>query len=72
MDMTCFFFGMFGTNNDINVLDSNPALQGYLENHMHNLRFEVNVNSYKGYYLLMDSIYPRWAMFVQTIHGAKE
>ena len=63
---------MSGTNNDINVLDSNPVLHNYLENQVHDLQFEVDDNSHRGYYLLTDSIYPLWAIFVQTLHGAQE
>ena len=63
---------MSGTNNDIDVLDSSPVLHNYLENQVHDLQFEVNGNSHRGYYLLTDSIYPPWAIFVQTLHGAQE
>ena len=63
---------MSGTNNDINVLDSSPLLHNYLENQVHDLQFEVNGNSHRGYYLLTNSIYPQWAIFVQTIHRAQK
>jgi len=66
------FFGMFGTKNYINVIDSNPILHDYPQNQVHGLNFQVNSNSYRGYYLLADSIYPLWVIFVQTLHGVEE
>jgi hypothetical protein len=61
------FFGMSGTNNDINVLDNSPVLHDYLSSEAKDLSFNVNGQHYPGYYLLTDSIYPKWNIFVQTI-----
>jgi len=66
------FFGISGTNNDLNVLDSSSVLHDYLANQAHDFSFEVNGHQYKGYYLLPDSIYLPWSIFVQTIHKPEE
>jgi len=63
---------MFGTNNDINVLDSSPVLHDYLTNQAHDLNFELNGHYYRGYYLLINLIYLPWSICVQTLHGTKE
>ena len=62
------FFGLPGSNNDINVLDRSPLVQHMLEGEGRDLQFEVNGKFYDRYYLLADGIYPIWSCFVQTIH----
>ena len=57
-----------GGNNDINVLDRSPLIANFLEGHNQDMSFEVNGHRYPYYYLLADGIYPKWTIFVQTIH----
>jgi hypothetical protein len=61
------FFYMPRTNNDINVLDNSLVLHDYLLSEAKDVSFNVNGQHYPGYYLLTDSIYPIWNIFVQTI-----
>ena len=42
-----------------------------MENHVQNMRFEVNGHKYSHYYLLPNGIYPKWAVFVQIIYDPR-
>ena len=62
------FFGLLGSNNNINVLDRSPLVHNMLISEATNMAFMVNGCEYNCYYLLADGIYPQWSCFVQTIH----
>lgn len=62
------FFGLAGGNNDLNVLDRSPLLNEWLRNEGTKCRFMVNGTEYNRAYLLVDSIYPEWSMFISTVH----
>lgn len=68
-------FGMSRSNNDINVLDSSSIMNDYLAGESKDMTFKVN-NKYLQRllfeYLLTDSIYPPWSIFVQTIHQPQD
>ena len=62
------FFGIPGSNNDVNVLDQSPLIHNMLTSETSDMTFEVNGQEYKRYYLLADGIYPPRSCFVQSIH----
>ncbi|XP_074288124.1 uncharacterized protein LOC141613289 [Silene latifolia] len=62
------YFGVAGSNNDINVLDRSPVFNQFLEGQNPYVQFSVNGTSYNMGYYLADGIYPEWPVFVKTIH----
>ncbi|XP_062535428.1 uncharacterized protein LOC134204668, partial [Armigeres subalbatus] len=61
------FFGMPGSNNDINVMDRSPLFSNYYNGKTPPVQFEVNDRTYNTGYYLADGIYPPLATLVQTI-----
>nr|XP_017217028.1 PREDICTED: putative nuclease HARBI1 [Daucus carota subsp. sativus] len=61
------FFGVAGSNNDINVLDRSPIFDEVLEGRAPEVNYNVNGNDYNMGYYLTDGIYPECATFVKTI-----
>ena len=61
------FFGVAGSNNDINVLNQSPLFTEVLRGEAPKVRYSVNGNKYNMGYYLVDGIYPEWAIFVKTI-----
>jgi hypothetical protein len=62
------FFGVAGSNNDINVLNRSPLFTEVVQGRAPEVHFMVNDNEYNMGYYLADGIYPEWATFVKTIH----
>lgn len=61
------FFGMPGSNNDINVLDRSSLFEDFVRGTAPRASFTVNNREYGVTYLLADGIYPNWSTFVKTI-----
>jgi hypothetical protein len=61
------FFGVAGSNNDINVLNQSPLFTDVLKGRAAPVEFTVNGRQYDMGYYLVDGIYPEWAAFVKTI-----
>ena len=62
------FFGLPGSNNDLNVLDRSPLIHNMLTSAARDHHFMINGKEYDRFYLLSDGIYPEWSCFVQSIH----
>lgn len=58
------FFGMAGSNNDINVLNRSDLFDDMCEGRVPTMEYVVNGNTYNHGYYLTDGIYPRWAAFI--------
>jgi hypothetical protein len=61
------FFGVAGSNNDINVLNQAPLFFDALKGEVPQVHFSVNGNEYITGYYLADGIYPKWVTFMKTI-----
>ncbi|KAM0891904.1 hypothetical protein ACQ4PT_026080 [Festuca glaucescens] len=61
------YFGVAGSNNDINVLNQSPLFISTLKGEAPRVQFNVNGRQYNTSYYLADGIYPEWATFVKTI-----
>jgi hypothetical protein len=61
------FFGVAGSNNDLNVLNQSPLFFDALKGEAPQVQFSVNGNEYTTGYYLADGIYLEWAAFMKTI-----
>ena len=62
------FFGLPGSNNDINVLESSHLFTNLAADTAPPANYVINGKSYDMGYYLADGIYPKWATLVQSIH----
>ena len=62
------YFGMPGTNNDINVLESSHLFSNLAQGIAPPAHYVIQGKEYDMGYYLADSIYPKWSTIVQTIH----
>lgn len=65
------FFGLSGSNDDLNVFDRSHWIHNMLTSKIHDISFSMNKSSYHRYYLLTDGIYSEWTCFIQNIHILK-
>nr|XP_015638597.1 uncharacterized protein LOC107280959 [Oryza sativa Japonica Group]AAV43824.1 hypothetical protein [Oryza sativa Japonica Group]AAV44104.1 hypothetical protein [Oryza sativa Japonica Group] len=61
------FFGVAGSNNDINVLNQSPLFLDTVRGEAPRVHYYVNGEEYNHGYYLDDGIYPEWAVFQKTI-----
>ncbi|KAI5328310.1 hypothetical protein L3X38_027707 [Prunus dulcis] len=61
------FFGVAGSQNDLNVLGQSPVFNDVLRGEVPNITYEINNTIYQNGYYIADGIYPRWTTFVKTI-----
>ncbi|XP_071687620.1 uncharacterized protein [Rutidosis leptorrhynchoides] len=59
------YFGVAGSNNDINVLNSSNLFNSMLNEEMPDVPYHINGVEYRRGYYLADDIYPTWAAFVK-------
>ena len=61
------FFGVAGSNNDINVLNQSPLFTDAIRGQEPTVRFTVNNHEYNMGYYLADGIYPSWPVFMKGV-----
>ncbi|XP_071708663.1 protein ALP1-like [Rutidosis leptorrhynchoides] len=64
------YFGVAGSNNDLNVLNTSDLFNSMLNEEMPDVPFIANGVEYKRGYYLADGIYPTWASFVKGFSSA--
>ena len=62
------YFGLPGTNNDINVLESSHLFSNLAQGIAPPAKYFIQGKEYDTGYYLADGIYPKWSTIVQTIH----
>ncbi|KAI5317526.1 hypothetical protein L3X38_037233 [Prunus dulcis] len=65
------FFGVAGSQNDLNVLGQSPVFNDVLRGQGPNITYQVNNTVYQTGYYLADGIYPRWTTFVKSISNPR-
>ena len=60
-------YGMPGSHNDINILDSSPLFKNLLNGKAPKCTYKINGKTYENEYYLCDFIYPDWSTLVKTI-----
>jgi hypothetical protein len=60
------FFGLPGSNNDINVLHRSPLFDRLSNGEAPEVKYTINGHDYDIGYYLADGIYPTWSTFVKT------
>lgn len=65
------YFGMPGTNNDINVLHSSRLFNDLAVGIAPPAHYYIQGKQYEMGYYLADGIYPKWATLVQTISNPR-
>ncbi|XP_071712307.1 uncharacterized protein [Rutidosis leptorrhynchoides] len=66
------YFGVAGSNNDINVLNTSPLFESMLNDNFLDIPYVINGVEYKRGYYLVDGIYPQWASFVKAYSSAAD
>ncbi|WCJ43390.1 hypothetical protein M5689_024132 [Euphorbia peplus] len=66
------FFGMAGTNNDINVLNRSHLFREKVRGQAPEEVYTLNNKIYNMGYYLVDGIYPEWAAFVKSFSNPIE
>lgn len=61
------FFGVAGSNNDINVLNQSPLFMDAIRGEEPTVNFTVNGHEYNAGYYLADGIYPSWPVFMKGV-----
>ncbi|XP_021825375.1 uncharacterized protein LOC110766367 [Prunus avium] len=61
------FFGVSGSQNDLNVLGQSPVFNDVLRGEAPQITYQITNTVYQTGYYLADGIYPRWTTFVKTL-----
>ncbi|CAK8532768.1 unnamed protein product [Lathyrus sativus] len=66
------FFGVAGSNNDINMLNQSNIFNDVLQGRAPKVHYTIHHTEYNNGYYLSDGIYPEWATFVKRIPMPQE
>ncbi|CAL8099292.1 unnamed protein product [Prunus armeniaca] len=61
------FFGVSGSQNDLNVLGQSPVFNNVLIGEASNITYQINNTVYQTRYYLANDIYLRWTTFIKSI-----
>ncbi|KAL5832315.1 hypothetical protein ACOSQ4_017669 [Xanthoceras sorbifolium] len=65
------YFGLPGSNNDINVLEASHLFSNLAKGLAPPAHYVIQGKEYNTGYYLADGIYPKWSTLVQTIHDPR-
>lgn len=65
------YFGMPGSNNDINVLEASDLFSNFAQGIAPTAHYTIGGKEYDMGYYLADGIYPKWSTIVQRIHDPR-
>ncbi|ETP33363.1 hypothetical protein F442_18106 [Phytophthora nicotianae P10297] len=66
------FFGIPGSNNDLNILDRSPLLHSFLNDSQPRVQYEIDGVNYDTPYYFVDGIYPAWSTFISAYTEPEE
>ncbi|GKB44947.1 zinc finger, CCHC-type containing protein [Tanacetum coccineum] len=66
------YFGVPGSNNDLNVLYGSPLFDDLLADKAPEASFQVNGKAYEKGYYLADEIYPQWSTFIKAFSISRD
>ena len=69
--MLYIFFGLPGSDNDINVLERSPIFSELEQGRAPAVNYSINGHEYTMGYYLVDGIYPKWSTFVKKISSPR-
>jgi hypothetical protein len=61
------FFGVVGSNNDINVINQSPLFIDVIRVHNPEVSFTINNHEHHVGYYFTDGIYPSWPVFIKGV-----
>ena len=65
------YFGLLGSNNDINVLEASHLFTNLAEGIAPPVHYVIQGKEYNMGYYLADGIYPKWSTLVQSINDPR-
>jgi hypothetical protein len=66
------FFGVTGSNNDINALNQSRLFDDVIRGHTIEVSFTINGREHHVGYYLTDGIFSSWLVFMKGVHAPQQ